>query len=485
MFIIRRYSAFLFILSVVLAAEAEDNQKCEYFDSVDLENSQKYVNGSYLYRGILIPSEKVHQYTYRETVFQHNKTVEPYMRGCLCQIKSCVLLCCKPEKSMRNFVVNMTLDNGTETQVNVINEFEVQVKYEMSCDLLEDPNYDEQAQPNWKLFQDGKLKNLSDDNVLEKNKYCLFPHKVSEEKYYLVPTIIKPDSEIHIERKLQRMNSKNKIIILYYIAFSVNETNIIRVITVFCIAIIIAAYWYSPKLHAGYNRCYIYYFVCLTNSYILLWVDLEVRVGAAKNDCYLLGYSGYFTIMSTFLWLLVINFNLWNTITRCKLSSRVHMLRYHIFVWGTAAILTAITAYMDMQEMSESDRDIWQPGVTSYGCWIDIKNWSAMVYLYGPILLSILINSTLAIITARHLHVHNRKTNQVWNNSESKKNLKNKSDFINFFRIFLISGVFWIMEIFAYLFNIELFTIIIAGQGLILPFVTICNKKVIRDLNKR
>ncbi|XP_060650191.1 probable G-protein coupled receptor Mth-like 11 isoform X1 [Drosophila nasuta] len=460
MFIIR--SAFLFILSIILAAEAEDNQKCEYFDSVDLENSQKYENGSYLYRGILIPSEKVHQYTYRETVFQHNKTVEPYMRGCLCQIKSCVLLCCEPEKSMRNFVVNMTLDNGTETQVNVINEFEVQVKYEMSCDLLENPNYDEQAQPNWKLFQDGKLKNLSDDNVLEKNKYCLIPHKVSEENYYLVPTTINPDSENHTK---------------------INEINIIRVITVFCIAIIIAAYCYSPKLNAGSNRCYIYYFVCLANSYILLWVDLEVRVGAATKDCYVLGYSGYFTIMSTFLWLLVINFNLWNTITRYKVS--VHMLRYNIFVWGTAAILTAITAYMEMQEMSDSDRDIWQPGVTINGCWIETKNWSAMIYLYGPILLSILINSTLAIVTAKHLYVHHMKTNQVWNNSESIKNLKNKSDFIHFFRIFLISGVFWIMEIFAYLFNIEWFAFIVAGQGLILPFVTICNKKVIRDLNKR
>ncbi|XP_060650204.1 probable G-protein coupled receptor Mth-like 11 [Drosophila nasuta] len=338
MFIIRRYSAFLFIiLSIILAAEAEDNQKCEYFESVDLENSQKCDYGSYLYRSILIPNEK--------------------------------------EKNER--------------------------------------------------------------------KECLIPHK--------------PDSKIHIE---------------------LHGTNIIRVITVFCIAIIIAAYCYSPKLNAGSNRCYIYHFVCLASCYILQCVDL---VGAAKNVCYLLGYSRYFIIMSTFLWLLVINYNLWNAITRYKVS--VHMLRYHIFVWGSAAILTAITAYMDMQEMSDSDRDIWQPGVTRYGCWIDTKNWSAMIYLYGPILLSILINSTLAIVTARHLYVHHMKTNQAWNNSERKNNSKNISDTIC--RLFLISGVFWLMEIFAYLFNIELFALIKAGQGLILPFVTICNKKVIRDLNKR
>ncbi|KAH8393850.1 hypothetical protein KR215_003123, partial [Drosophila sulfurigaster] len=88
----------LLMLGVLLVAVAEDSQECGYFDTVDLSDSQRLDDGSYLYKDFLIPSDKVHDYHERITITNRMKTVEPYMRGCLCHINPCVLLCCEPKK---------------------------------------------------------------------------------------------------------------------------------------------------------------------------------------------------------------------------------------------------------------------------------------------------------------------------------------------------------------------------------------------------
>ncbi|XP_062123336.1 G-protein coupled receptor Mth-like [Drosophila sulfurigaster albostrigata] len=259
----------LFILKILVAV-AEDSQECGYFDTVDLSDSQRRDDGSYLYNDILIPSEKVQEYSYRITVFDSNKTVDPYMRGCLCHIKSCVLLCCEPTNLMQNKIsLNMTLINGTESQVDVRNEFVVQVKYEIPCDVLDDPNYNEQTQPDWKLFQDGTLYNLTSNSALEKQDYCLMPHKL-DENYYLLPQIIKKDSETLVELDI---------------------ISVIRVISVFCIVIIIGVYLYLPHLRSrAYSQCCLYYFICLVISFILLLVEPVARSKSISiSICYFIG----------------------------------------------------------------------------------------------------------------------------------------------------------------------------------------------------
>jgi len=140
----------IIILSIVIPAITTDIPDCDYFDTVDLKDSKPFKNGSYLYKDILIPKEKIGIYNYRKTTSGNEKTVDSYPRGCLCQVKSCVLFCCEPYMLIHNFAVNITLNNGTDVQVNEFNKFAVQVKFEISCDLLEDI---QEIQGPWKLFE--------------------------------------------------------------------------------------------------------------------------------------------------------------------------------------------------------------------------------------------------------------------------------------------------------------------------------------------
>ena len=133
-----------------------------------------------------------------------------------------------------------------------------------------------------------------------------------------------------------------------------------------------------------------------------------------------------------------------------------------------------------------------------------------MIYYYGPILVGILINLTLSVITARHIYVENRENGRDWNSSESQKNFKNRAEYIidnvyqmvvfmsyyifrfgMFFRLFAIAGVIWLLEIFSYWLQIKietitlLFDIITSGQGILLFFVTIWKKDVLKSLYER
>lgn len=47
------------IISVILTEISSDIPGCDYFDTVDLSNSTKLENGSYIYENILIPKEKL------------------------------------------------------------------------------------------------------------------------------------------------------------------------------------------------------------------------------------------------------------------------------------------------------------------------------------------------------------------------------------------------------------------------------------------
>lgn len=91
---------------------------------------------------------------------------------------------------------------------------------------------------------------------------------------------------------------------------------------------------------------------------------------------YVPGYSGYYMVMATFLWLLIINYNLWRRITTLQNRSSGMFRRYNIFVWSAAAILVAITGTMELltrpqEENEEIEDSSWSPGVALYYCWIN------------------------------------------------------------------------------------------------------------------
>lgn len=67
---------------------------CEFLDSVNITDGIRQSNGSILFNGIQFPSD---QYATINYIYENGTkriTVDPYTRGCLCNIKPCIRLCC-------------------------------------------------------------------------------------------------------------------------------------------------------------------------------------------------------------------------------------------------------------------------------------------------------------------------------------------------------------------------------------------------------
>lgn len=87
-------------LQVPLITARNNNQKekCPFERTVNLTNYQQYENGSYLYQGILIPPEKQHVYDYELKFLGIRKSVPKHLRGCVCDQRPCIKLCCQQDE---------------------------------------------------------------------------------------------------------------------------------------------------------------------------------------------------------------------------------------------------------------------------------------------------------------------------------------------------------------------------------------------------
>ncbi|EDW23857.1 GL23697 [Drosophila persimilis] len=118
------WSTFLGLFAGSIAA---DIPGCNFFDTVNLANSWKFPNGSYTYRGLIIPPSLTGEYDYEIQFDGASRSVASHTRGCVCRVKPCIRFCCSLSKvmpynrcspqSQNKYAYNMTLDitqdNGT------------------------------------------------------------------------------------------------------------------------------------------------------------------------------------------------------------------------------------------------------------------------------------------------------------------------------------------------------------------------------------
>lgn len=140
----------LLVLGVFLVQSTADIPGCNYFDTVKLTKEQQLENGSYRYRNVIIPKEKTGIYDYRISLDGKMQMASNYTRGCVCHVKSCVPFCCDPHEFLVDALLNVTLLNGTETEINLRKDFLVQPVYEEFCDLV---GLNNSLDHQWTLFE--------------------------------------------------------------------------------------------------------------------------------------------------------------------------------------------------------------------------------------------------------------------------------------------------------------------------------------------
>ncbi|KMY98116.1 LOW QUALITY PROTEIN: uncharacterized protein Dsimw501_GD27735 [Drosophila simulans] len=109
--------------------------------------------------------------------------------------------------------------------------------------------------------------------------------------------------------------------------------------------------------------------------------------------------------------------------------------------------MTGITYLVDWAWQDRPDKLNWIPGVGLYRCWINTYDWSAMIYLYGPMLILSLFNVVTFILTV--IHIMKVKNSVKCSTQQQPKCMKN-NDFLLYLRLSVMMGVTGISEVITY-----------------------------------
>ncbi|KAH8369638.1 hypothetical protein KR093_000403 [Drosophila rubida] len=421
--------------------------KCSFFDTVNLTGYPSYPNGSYSYEGVLIPSHYVGTFDYVYKDLVDRVDVAPHVRGCVCKLKPCINICCPwgsvyngsecfKDTSNREWpakTMNVTLRNQTVQTVDIYKQFVVQSFRPCTemFSLVPEINYYD----TYQLHENGTLFREDDGLFIYKNEFCLVPTFINETDtfYSLNPANCDMFNE----------NTTVKIINGFAMLFSIPF-----------MLLTIAVYLLIPELRNQHGKSLVCYLLDLSIGYMTLCCLLLVRdIEPSGVPCKAFGYTAYYFFMAAFLWLNVISFDLWHNFRGTRGINRFHekkrFLLYALYSWGTALLFLIFT--YSVQEFSDWPHEL-KPGIGGGEfCWLDMTNWSAMIYFFGPILVIIVANTTMFVMTAFKIHGVQREMARIIAKEDSTKNLRTEKDkFGLFLRLFLIMGVTWSSEIISY-----------------------------------
>ncbi|EDV41524.2 uncharacterized protein Dana_GF17466 [Drosophila ananassae] len=480
------FRKFQLLILFVTGIRAVDIPNCNFFDTVNISGSVPFSNGSYSHEGVFIPARLTGSYNYQIDHRGSRWTVPEHIRGCVCQLKTCVRLCCHhtqfweagecidkdPEdESPWDYSVNVTLmEDGSVQIMDFVKDMVNQHDTPLSCVSYrldarknpDDPSY------SWTLYENGALLRHYDSKWLSKMEYCMQPTASETGQVYLMA---------------YNCASKEPLTMVY-----------VRSGSALFLAITSAVYLWLPKFHTLHGRCCLLYFGCLATTYVLNVISIFGVFDQATPMCRINGFAGYFMAMSTFLWLSVISFDIWRTfgLHRCPSSPSEAQLRfwyYNLTVWTTATLLTLVIFLVTTLIPKDMDDNVLVPQVGEPDCWIYILDYSALIYFYLPLGVLVAVNGIFFFLTTRKIYEEHRSIRSILTRHEAHRSSRNQASYRMYLRLFIIMGCNWILEFVAYVCQInqvapalvDLNEVINCAEGFIIFVVTICNRETILE----
>ncbi|XP_017039734.1 probable G-protein coupled receptor Mth-like 11 [Drosophila ficusphila] len=478
---------FILLSVFVFNIQSEDIPGCNFFDTVDLTESERFSDGSYKFQDVYIPASLTGEYDYEIDYDGDRFSVANHIRGCVCKLKSCIRFCCHHKRIMDgnkcsrhingnltyDYTLNITQVDGKVKQKHVLNEMIVQQELPLPCEKHYILDTESNESDQWSLFENGSLFRHYDQIHLSKQEYCLQPN-------------------------LSSTKGNHTLIVAFNCVIKAPMTMAyVKSCSVFFMAITIAAYLWLPKFRSLHGKCCNLYFTCLALTFLLNVISMFGVFELGKPICYLTGYAGYFTAMATFLWLSVISFDVWRRFAMKKFqdfynNKKSGFFNYNVMVWGSAGLLTFLIFVIDLNVQTTSANP-YNPNVGKYSCWIYTNAWSAMFYFYSPLAILIVINAVLFFLTTRYIYCENKTNQQVLNKSERQRKSRNRANYRIYLRLFIIMGGSWFLEIIAFICEMEevcrpvilINDILNCSQGMIIFMVTFCNQEMIQSIRKR
>ncbi|XP_049542644.1 G-protein coupled receptor Mth2-like [Anopheles darlingi] len=119
--------------------------------------------------------------------------------------------------------------------------------------------------------------------------------------------------------------------------------------------------------------------------------------------CTVSGYTTHFTSMSEFVWLNIMCFDIYCTITRSSertTTDRKKFLYYCLYGWGAPLLFLSVILLFDHTELiSYKTVSI----IGEKGCFLDVTNSVMFVYYYLPMMISTSASIVLFVKSANHI----------------------------------------------------------------------------------
>ncbi|KAM3965283.1 G-protein coupled receptor Mth2-like [Aphomia sociella] len=308
---------------------------------------------------------------------------------------------------------------------------------------------------------------------------------------------------------------KNDFIILMYaeekehgleasIAFKVlhrnDETNLKGILVAvgmllscFFMILVIIVYAIVKELQNVFGLVVMAYMATFCGAFLLKAIQI---LGLWKKaidvtTCIYLEPLVYFGILSSFMWMNVMSFDIWRkfrdthyhrTLKRRNILQK--FMYYALYAWLTPIILVIVEVVIDRADLSHLP-NFTKPSFET----CSFYSTSKIIYLLAPILVILIINTVLFCLTSFNMWRVRREMSR-FNKNETKKNKKNENRFGIFLRLSLVMGTNWIFEIVGSLVNlptwfehlVDTYNVLV---GVFIFFVFVFKKNIISKLSKR
>ncbi|KAM7356226.1 uncharacterized protein ACRADG_002030 [Cochliomyia hominivorax] len=440
-FLIKMYnSAILLLISQLflklITISAVNDDICPFKNTVNLTDFPSS-NGSYDYQGISIPPEKQKYYEYDLKFKGKRIKVPKHLRGCVCEQKPCIKLCCNqdeyfvfsddtssceritPEMEL-SWNLEIELKGGKTKNVDLFEHFTTIVGLPCLEPEPFDPTLDE-----WTLNEDGTISLPEDEEDLDLLNYCYSFDNVTGE-FILTPYSCSVPYE----------PPKQQILKTWAMTISI----------IFLIPTILV-YLVLKELRGNLRGKLLLSYLCsLTIGYIMISImNFGVILGSIM--CYVVGFTTYFFFMAAFLWLSVLCYDIWMNFKETNIElnpnkNQKKFIRYSLYAWLSAGFATVILIFI---QMSPSLPLYLKPEIGGDYCWINTSKWSSAIYFYGPNLIILIFNMITFIHLTRKIYIVRTDLARI---THKDKFLRENA--IVILRLFLIMGVSWLFDILSF-----------------------------------
>ncbi|XP_055326296.1 G-protein coupled receptor Mth2-like [Sitodiplosis mosellana] len=450
---------------------------CDFVDSININDGELQSNNSIVFNGIEYPPNQYFSHTVNHT----DGSEGVGLRGCICNIRKCIRLCCphgsftismkkeevkcEQNEKARNLQTEVRDENGQTKIQNLDQHFGY---VDRICNWYYTPEPED-----FVITHTGDV--LAENQTYNHREYCIKVSSNETKGIYLEAKICLPNDEIKDPPPVPASFSY-----LPYVLFTSIPFLIVTFLVYICIS----------ELRNLHGKCFLCYLVCLMAMYILQaleqlngtdYVDETMR----KIRATLL----YFATFSAFLWLNVISFDLWSSFRVEPNSERKRFILYSLYAFGGSLLVNIVGHVMDA---IDGLPDYLQPGIGTDSLFLKENFTSRIIFYYGPLCIIVTVNLLFTILTAMKIFEIQwdlkKMTLQVKRN-ELEKGVKHQTDsYLLYIRLFIVTGVTWIAEAVWFLANNDLvfsaMDIINCAQGILIFVLFVLTPRVFRLIKK-